>query len=78
MKKQFFRGMFIVKVFFISVQSVDTNYTDEGSKTYFYKNLGVGTWNDGNAKCQDLGGHLPVVLLAGKHSFLMRFLYLVS
>jgi hypothetical protein len=64
-------GCFKIK-YSIPVQSVDTNYTDEGSKTYFYKNLGAGNWNNANATCQDLGGHLPVVLLAGKHSFLMR------
>jgi hypothetical protein len=58
--------------FIISVQSVDTNYTDEGGKTYFYKNFGLGTWSSGNAMCQALGGHLPVVMLAGKHGFLMR------
>jgi hypothetical protein len=53
---------------------MDICYTDEGGKVYCYKKLGSkGTWEAGAASCADLGGRLPVVLLAGKTDFLVKY-----
>jgi hypothetical protein len=56
-----------------SGQPADTCYTDEGKKKFCYKNFGNGLYNGGLDWCQGLGGRLPVVLLAGKQTYLQKY-----
>jgi hypothetical protein len=45
-------------------------YTDSLSHSSCYVDFGDDSWQNGNDRCQKLGGHLPTIFTADEYQFL--------